>query len=116
MGYSKVGITGTAFLTAGPVYPAALEQLGIAYEIPDDTHRNRMNEIIFGQLVKGVFTNESRHYFNEVFSVLGERGCDAVVMGCTEIPILMDGIDTPVPTLDSTRILARTAIRYALGE
>ena len=74
-----------------------------------------MNEIIFGQLVKGVFTDESRRYFNELFAQLGERGCDAVVMGCTEIPILMDGTDTSLPTLDSTRILARRALRYAIG-
>ena len=115
-GYKKLGITGTAFLTAGPVYPEALARVGIEYEVPDDASRNRMNEIIFGQLVKGVFTDESRRYFNDVFAVLGERGCDAVVMGCTEIPILMDGASTPLPTLDSTRILARAAIHYAIGD
>ena len=112
--YSRIGITGTAFLTAGPVYPAALERVGIEYRVPDEASRQKMNEIIFGELVKGVFTDESRHYFNTVFATLAERGCDAVVMGCTEIPLLMDGVDTPLPTLDSTRILARAAIRYAV--
>ena len=114
LGYSKVGITGTAFLTAGPVYPVALERVGIAYEVPDEASREKMNEIIFGQLVKGVFSDDARRYFNDVFASLGGHGCDAVVMGCTEIPILMDGFDTALPTLDSTRILARAAIRYAL--
>ena len=115
LGYTRIGITGTAFLTAGPVYPQALERVGITYEIPDDASRSRMNEIIFGQLVKGVFSDDARGYFNDVFARLGERGCDAVVMGCTEIPLLMDGVDTTLPTLDSTRILARAAIRYAVG-
>ena len=113
-GYTKVGVTGTAFLTAGPVYPDALDRVGIAHEIPDDASRQKMNDIIFGQLVKGQFTDEARGYFNDVFASLRARGCDAVVMGCTEIPILMDCVDTAIPTLDSTRILARAAIRYAL--
>ena len=113
-GFRKVGITGTAFLASGPVYPDALGRHGIAYEIPDEPTRRRMNEIIFGELVKGSFTDEAKAWFNGVFDELADRGCDAVVMGCTEIPILMDGMKTSVPSLDSTRILARAAIRYAL--
>ena len=113
-GFEKVGITGTAFLTTGPVYPTALEKLGLAYEIPQPSDRQQINSIIFGELVKGVFSTESKAYFNAVFDKLREQGCDAVIMGCTEIPLLMDGVETPVPTLDSTRILARAAIDYAL--
>lgn len=113
-GFEKVGITGTAFLTTGPVYPKALEKLDIAYEIPRPSDRQEINRIIFGELVKGVFSSESKAYFNSVFDKLREQGCDAVIMGCTEIPLLMDGVETPVPTLDSTRILARAAIDYAL--
>jgi len=113
-GFNKVGITGTAFLTTGPVYPTALEKFGIAYEIPQASDRQEINRIIFGELVKGVFSSESKAYFNSVFDKFREQGCDAVILGCTEIPLLMDGVETPVPTLDSTRILARAAIDYAL--
>ncbi len=112
-GYSKVGITGTDYLMSGPVYRIALERSGIQYEFPDATDRQEINRIIFEELVKGIFTEESRTYFKGVFDHLGNSGCDAVVMGCTEIPILMEGVNTPVPTLDSTRTLARAALRYA---
>ena len=113
-GYSKLGITGTNFLMTGPVYPGALDRTGIDYEIPDERDRLRINDIIFGELVKGAFSSESKAYFNSVFDKLRKQGCDAVIMGCTEIPLLMDGVETTLPTLDSTRILARAAIDYAL--
>lgn len=112
-GYRKLGITGTAYLTAGPVYPRALEAAGIDYELPSDADRQTMNGIIFERLVKGRFTDADRKTFNAIFASFGDRGCDAVVMGCTEIPILMDAVDTALPTLDSTRLLARAALRYA---
>lgn len=114
-GYSKLGITGTNFLMTGPVYPRALDRFGIEFEIPAEHDRERINATIFGELVKGVFSHTSQAYFNRVFAQLHEQGCDAVVMGCTEIPLLMDGVETTVPTLDSTRILARAAIDFALA-
>jgi aspartate racemase len=112
-GFRRVGITGTNWLMTGPVYPEALGRLGIQYEIPGEPDRAVINRTILDELVKGVFSNESRVFFNAVFDRLAKGGCDAVVMGCTEIPILMDGVETPVPTLDSTRILARAALEYA---
>lgn len=115
-GYSKLGITGTNFLMTGPVYPRVLDRFGIAYEIPGEQDRERINTTIFGELVKGVFSPDSKEYFNSVFAQLREQGCDAVVMGCTEIPLLMDGVETAAPTLDSTRILARAAINFALTD
>ena len=113
-GFGKLGITGTAYLMTGPVYPEQLSAFGIEMEIPEEHQRERMNRIVFDELVKGVFSIESQQYFHGVFESLVERGCDAVVMGCTEIPLLMDGFQTAMPTLDSTRILARAAIRHAL--
>jgi aspartate racemase len=83
-------------------------------EIPGEAARERIDEIIFSQLVAGVFPEESRLYFNEVFQELKGRGCDAAVMGCTEIPLLVDPEDTPLPVLDSTRLLARAALDRAL--
>ena len=114
-GFARLGILGTKYLVEGPVYPGALRRFGIEREIPDAEDRERINEIIFKELVNGVFPEASRLYFNEVTSKLKERGCDAVVLGCTEIPLIVRPDDSPLPTLDSTRLLARAALRRALG-
>ena len=115
-GFARLGILGTKYLTEGPVYPVALEKFGIAREIPDEADRERINEIIFKELVNGLFPEASRLYLNEVSEKLKARGCDAVVLGCTEIPLIVRPDDTPLPTLDSTRLLARAALRRALGQ
>jgi aspartate racemase len=113
-GYARLGILGTKYLAEGPVYPEALEEFGIESEIPDEADRVRVNEIIFKELVNGVFAEASRLYLNEVAGKLKARGCDAVVLGCTEIPLIVRPDDTPLPTLDSTRLLARAALARAL--
>lgn len=112
-GFARLGILGTKYLMVSPVYPDALERFDIAYEIPDADVRERIDGVIFRELVNGVFTEESRRYFNQVVQALKERGCDAVVLGCTEIPLIVDPADCPLPTLDSTRLLARAALRHA---
>ena len=114
VGYTKLGIMGTKYLTVGPVYRAAVEQAGIARDIPDQADRERINEIIFKELVNGVFDEGSRLYLNEVVEKLKQRGCDAVVLGCTELPLIVRADDCPLPTLDSTRLLARAALRKAV--
>jgi aspartate racemase len=114
-GFGSLGVTGTEYLMSGPVYRGALERFDIRHRIPDIEDRRRINRIIFDELVKGRFSDESRKFFSRVFDRLAQSGCDAVVMGCTEIPILMDDVDTVVPTLDSTRILARAALRHAMN-
>jgi aspartate racemase len=113
-GYKTLAITGTKYLMTGPVYSGILQKLGLEYQIPDEPDRERINKIIFEQLVNGVFIEESRQYFYDLFRKLKERGCDAVVLGCTEIPLLVNPDDSPLPTLDSTRLLARAAINSAL--
>jgi len=115
-GYVRLGILGTKYLMEGGVYPDALEQFSIESEIPDDADRERINEIIFKELVNGVFPESSRLYLNEVTGKLKARGCDAVVLGCTEIPLIVRADDTPLPTLDSTRLLARAALERARGQ
>jgi aspartate racemase len=114
--FLRLGITGTKYLMTGPVYPNLLGRLGLSCEIPDPEDRERINEIIFNELVKGLFREDSRAYFNQVVERLKNRGCDAVVLACTEIPLLVDPADCPLPVLDSTRLLARAAIREALEE
>jgi aspartate racemase len=112
-GHKRLGILGTKYLTEGGVYPEVLQKFGIESEIPDEADRNRINEIIFNELVNEIFPEASRLYFNEVAEKLKSRGCDAVVLGCTEIPLIVRPDDTPLPTLDSTRLLARAALKRA---
>lgn len=114
LGYARLGILGTKYLTEGPVYGTRLENLSIEREIPDEADRERINEIIFKELVNGIFTESSRLYLNKVAGKLRDHGCDAIVLGCTELPLIVRSDDTPLPTLDSTRLLARAALRKAL--
>ena len=113
-GFTKLGITGTKYLMTGPVYPKGLAKYSITCEIPDKGDREEIDAIIFKELVNGIFPERSRLYFNEVIDKLKENGCDAVVLGCTEIPLIVDPKDCPLPTLDSTRLLARAALSKAL--
>jgi aspartate racemase len=113
-GFKHLGILGTRYLMEGPVYPDALHEYGIGSEIPAEADRETINRIIFKELVNGIFLEESRSYFNEVTNKLKGRGCDAVVLGCTEIPLIVREDDSPLPTLDSTRLLSRAALRKAL--
>jgi aspartate racemase len=113
-GFRRLGVTGTKYLMTGPVYPRILQRAGIACLIPDEPDRERMDAIIFQELVNGVFLEASRRHVNTVVQTLKDRGCDAVVLGCTELPLLVRPDDCPLPTLDSTRLLARAALREAL--
>jgi aspartate racemase len=114
-GYTRVGVLGTRFLMEGPVYPTKLAAVGIDHRIPGEMDRRRISDIIFNELVYGVFTSDARKYFGEVITRLGFEGCDAVVLGCTEIPLLVTQADSPLPVLDSTRLLARAALKRAVG-
>lgn len=116
LGYARLGILGTKYLVESPVYPGELKGFGIESEIPDAADREKINDIIFQELVNGLFPEASRLYFNEVTDKLKGRGCDAVVLGCTEIPLIVRPDDSPLPTLDSTRLLARAALRRALEQ
>ncbi len=114
LGVRRLGILGTRLLTEGPVYPARLRARGIACELPTAAERERIDRIIFDELVAGETTTESRRELHDVIRGLGGRGCDAVVLGCTELPLLLDCADSPLPTIDSTRVLARAALRESI--
>ncbi len=114
-GFRKLAITGTKYTMEGTVYQTKLPAAGIEYLVPTAEERARIDQIIFDELVNGVFNPESRTYFQQVIGGMSNKGCDAVVLGCTEIPLLIDDITSPLPTLDSTRILARAALGYALA-
>jgi aspartate racemase len=114
-GFRQLAILGTKYLMGGPVYPETLEKFRITCQIPDEGDCEQIDDIIFSELVNGVFTEKSRLYFNEVIQNLKNRGCDAAVLGCTEIPLIVDPHDCPLPVLDSTRLLARAAIKEAMA-
>lgn len=112
--FKKIGILGTKYLMEGPVYPEKFNQKNLSFEIPSVKQRNKINKIIFDELVYGIIKEESKKYFLEVIKDLKSNGCDSVVLGCTEIPLIVLPDESTLPTLDSTRILARSALRYSV--
>ncbi|MEU8342531.1 amino acid racemase [Spirillospora sp. NPDC048832] len=114
-GRTRVGVLGTGYTMDGPVYPRELAARGIAAEVPGPADRETVHRIIFDELVNGVITEKSRRAYVEIIGRLAERGCDAVALVCTEIPLLVTPDVSPLPTLDSTRLLARAAFETATG-
>jgi aspartate racemase len=112
--FRRLAVLGTRYLMEGPVYPQALKAASIEHRIPKPEQRERINQIIFDELVNGQFLPRSLAYYVEVIRSLKDEGCDAVVLGCTEIPLLVTLESSPLPTLDSTRLLARAAVRKAV--
>lgn len=112
--YKNIGILGTQYLMEGPVYPEKLTEQNLNYHIPDKADRIRINQIIFEELVYGLIKPESKGFFLSVIEELKIKGCDSVVLGCTEIPLIVLPEESPLPTLDSTRLLARAALKYAI--
>jgi aspartate racemase len=112
--FRRLGLTGTRYLVESDVYPQKLEARGLEYVRPSPGERDEIHRIIFEELVNGVLKPEAVATFQRVIQRMKEQGCDAVVLGCTEIPLLMDDTNSPLPTLDSTRLLARMALRRAV--
>jgi aspartate racemase len=115
-GFRRLGITGTRWLMESAVYPEALAARGLEHRLPDADARVEISRIIMEELVYGVFKPEAVARFQQVFARLRDAGCDAVILGCTEIPLIMDDSNSPLPTLDSTRLLARAALRRSVQE
>lgn len=114
-GYRRVGVLGTRFLMGGNVYRDAFDAHGIETVVPDAADFEVVDRIIFSELVEGVFTDASRRVYVAAIDRLAGRGCDAVALACTEIPLLIGPADSPLPTLDSTRLLASAALRAAMA-
>jgi len=112
--FKRLGVLGTRYLMEGPVYRDALKAAGIAHRTPGPEQRERLDQIIFDELVNGQFLPRSLAYYVEVIRALKDEGCDAVVLGCTEIPLLVTPESSPLPTLDSTRLLAKAAVHKAV--
>lgn len=114
-GFRKIGITGTRWTMEGPVYPGAFARRGLAFAVSPEPDKAAIQAMIFDELVRGVVTDVSRRRLAQAVAGLKEQGCDAVVLGCTELPLLLDDTTSPLPVLDSTRLLARAAVDVALG-
>jgi aspartate racemase len=115
-GFRRLGLTGTRYLVESDVYPEKLAAHAIGFVRPNPQEREELNRLIFEELVYGRFTPEAVRYFQRVIARLKEEGADAVVLGCTEIPLIIDDSNSPLPTLDSTRLLARAALRRAVQD
>lgn len=115
-GFHRLGIIGTSYTMEGTVYPDVLARYDIGYQIPSPLDRSRIDQIIFDELVNGIFRSDSLGVISVAISRMKASGCDAVVLGCTELPLLIGNESSPLPVLDSTRLLARAALRKATAE
>lgn len=114
-GFRRLGLTGTRSLVESEVYPEKLQARGLELVRPTSEERDAIHRIIMEELVYSMFTAEAVATFEKIMERMQNEGCDAVVLGCTEIPLLMNDSNSPLPTLDSTRLLARTALRHAIS-
>jgi|SRR5580698_8403114 aspartate racemase len=113
-GFRRLGLTGTRWLVESDVYPEKLTDRALEYLRPNSAEREEINRIIMEELVYGIFRPEGIAVFQRVIERMKGQGCDAVVLGCTEIPLIIDDSNSPLPTLDSTRLLARAALRRSV--
>lgn len=111
-----VGLLGTRWTMTGPIYPAAFARAGLDMKVPSDADRVIVDDIIFDELCQGVISAPARVEYVRIIEALQRAGCDAVALSCTEIPLLVTPDVSPLPTLDSTRLLARAAVAVALDE
>ena len=115
-GLRKIGILGTKYTMNGPVYPGAFGRRNIDWAVPSPEDQKLVNDVIFDELCLGEFKDESREAYVRIIEKLKQDGCDAVALVCTEIPLLVTPDVSPLPTLDSTRLLAKAAVEVAVGE
>jgi aspartate racemase len=113
-GFRRPALVGTRWLVNSEVYPEKLAAHGLECVRPLNDERDEINRIIMDELVYGLFKPESVVYFQRVIARMKDTGCDSIILGCTEIPLIMNDSNSPLPTLDSTRLLARAALRRAV--
>jgi aspartate racemase len=113
-GFRCLGLLGTRWLVESDVYPETLAARGLQCLRPASADRGEIHRIIMDDLVNGVFKADAVAYLRKVIRGMERAGCDAVVLACTELPLILDDTNSPLPTLDSTRLLARAALRRAV--
>jgi aspartate racemase len=112
--FRRLGLTGTRYLVDSEVYPDKLKAHNLEFVRPTPEEKQEINRIIMDELVYGIFKPAAIATFQRVIERMKEEGCDAVILGCTEIPLIMNDANSPLPTLDSTRLLARAALERAV--
>ncbi len=115
LGFKRLALTGTKWLVQSEVYPEKLAARDLLCQRPNADEIEEMNRIIMDELVNSRFEPASVSYFQQALEGFKEKGCDAVILGCTEIPLIINDENSPLPTLDSTRLLARAALRHAIN-
>jgi len=113
-GFRCLGLLGTRWLVESEIYPERLAARGVDYRRPNDAESHEIHRIIMDELVCGMFTPEAVTSHQRIIARMKQQGCDAVILGCTEIPLIMNDANSPLPTLDSTRLLARAALHRAV--
>jgi len=114
-GCRRAAVLGTKWLMESRVYPDKLEPAGLQWAIPPEAERTELSRIIMDELVNGIFTDDARQTCRAIIGDMAAAGCDAAILGCTELPLILNDGNSPLPTLDSTRLLARAALRRAVG-
>src|SRR5678816_254342 len=115
-GWKRVGLLGTKWTMTGPVYARALEQRGLERIVPDEPVREQLNTAIFDELCQAIFNAETTQLFVNAIEDLKARGAECVILGCTEIPLIVTEANSPLPVLDSTRLLAKYAVKEATSD
>jgi aspartate racemase len=115
-GYKKVGVLGTKYTMQGPVYREALSKLKIEMMVPNKKDQETVNSIIFNELVPQGIAKSAIRSLTEIIQKLKDSGCDAVILGCTELPLVINSKNSPLPVVDSTRLLALKALENAFGK
>ncbi|HEY0023044.1 MAG TPA: aspartate/glutamate racemase family protein [Longimicrobium sp.] len=114
-GKTRVALLGTRFTMEHDFYHARLADSGIETLIPGEVDRETVHRVIYDELVQGVISGESRREYVRIIRALADRGAEGVILGCTEIPLLVGPDDSPVPLFDTTRIHAEAAVDRALA-
>lgn len=114
--WKRVGLLGTRWTMTGPVYRSALEKRELERLVPDEPMRERLNAAIFDELCMGIFNTGTTDVFLGAIEELKSRGAECVILGCTEIPLIVTPENSPLPALDSTRLLAKYAVLEAISD
>jgi len=115
-GWKHVGLLGTRWTMTGPVYKTALKKRGLEMLVPEEPTREQLNAAIFDELCLGIFNTSTTELFVGAIEDLKSRGAECVILGCTEIPLIITAANSPLPAFDSTRLLAKYAVRVAVSE
>lgn len=114
-GWNKIGLLGTKWTMNGSIYTNKLNNQNLEIMIPDEAQRNQINKAIFEELCQGIFTKETVSLFQNSIEMLKQRGAKCVILGCTEIPLIINTENSALPVLDTTRLLAKAAVNLALS-